>query len=364
MNGRTVKRSMDKWLARIAPDCTDNVAVIAPTLESVARAADCYRANNLSAALVDACGVSDVHPDCYPRVRKLVRAGGVLAVRGTEDNSARDKLYTAVGYGDRRRGWRVFRRDGNVEWTRICHLKGASHIARRDVPLGQYVAWIKDGDRCAFTRWGDSSWDCVLGTNCQGVRFQKWTPELRMDLRRALHEYHDDPNYVMAMPAKSHFIRRVAYWELVAAYIREHDGLDKIQWAGTHTFIVADHKGKLWPFIEAVRKCKVILVVSSRYTGLTQHVFPGAELVIIPQGNCHADLERIEGEILGHEFPAAVLISAGPATNVIIHDLYDKAPGFYFNMGSIWGPYVGRIEHTCQRAITPEIIERNLGNEK
>jgi len=355
---------MDKWLAEIASDCIDNVAMITPTLKGAALAGNHHGTNSLSAALVDARSIPDIHPDYYFRVKELIRTGGILAVRGMENDVVRGKLYTTIGYGNRRRGRRVFRRDGDIEWTRVCRLNGASHIARRDVPLSQYVAWMDRDDHCAYTRWGDSSWDCVLDTNCKKVRFQEWTPELRADLRRALHEHHDDPNYVMAMPAESHFIKRVPYWEFVAAYIREHGRLGKIQWAATYTFTVANRIGELWPFIKAIRRHRVILVVSPRFASLTQRVFPNADLVVIPQGNCHSEIERIEGEILGYEFPAVVLISAGPASNVIIHDLYDKAWGFFFNMGSIWGPYVGHAENTRQRAITSEIIERNLGNGK
>lgn len=357
---------MDKWLARIAPDCVDNIATIIPTTDGLARANKHYEKGSLSAALIDARNVSNVDPVHYTSIKQLVRTGGIFAVQGLKSDKAHQTLYGAIGNSTQAHGMRAICSDGHIKWTRVCRMQGASVMNRRTVGLEYYVQWLNDNEPCAFTRWCDTSWPCIVGADFKGMRYQKHTPELTEDLRRALCEYHDDPNYVMTTTSskmKMRYVTVAPYWELAAAYIRDHH-LDGIEWASAGPFITANRDGKLWPFIEAVRRHRTILVVSFRYAGLLYRVFPDADLVAIPGGGSYNYLEQIESAILSHEFPAVVLISAGLTSKVIIHNLYNKAPGFYFDMGSIWGPYVGWIEHIHQKAVTPDVMKANLGGQK
>jgi len=347
---------VNRWLHKHAPECTI-VAHTLPTLAGLATLRTKHEMCTLDALLVDAQDTID--PSFFEKAKGFLRTGGILAARGLDSKEKKTFLYQAAGG---RFGIHVCRQEGDITWTRITRMNGASTIRTANIPFEQYITWLHERKPFAYLRYGDGEWNAILETGFPGYGFQQRTPKLTEDTKRSILEYFDEPRYILARPTWHHFIGRIPYWELIAAFLKKH-GLDDITWTFSNTFIAAQGQGKLWPFIAALREHRIVLVAKKRYASLADEALPGLNHVVIPPKNCHSRIREIEAEILAQDLPAVVLVSAGPAAVGLIHSLYKKTGGksTLIDIGSLWGSLIGWPEHGGDPILINQARRRNLG---
>ena len=288
-------------------------------------------------------------------VIERLKTGGLLALK-RGDHRILTKVF------DKR--WpHYFCKDGDVIWTRICRREGSSEVSWKEQPLAYYVNLLQRDIPFSYLRYGDGEWNCALETLCPGYGFQEFTPTLRKDVQMSLAEYHRDPRYIMTLAPVHHFRDRgLVQWELITAFLREHD-LD-IEWACTEAFNRAVCRGRAWPFIRHLQQHSIVIVGPPRYSAL-KALFPKAAFVVIPPEHCHAELAAIQKNILAQKHPAIVLITAGPACVTLIHKLWphigDRST--MIDWGSLWAPFIGRTEHGAHVNLLKMsgLMEANIG---
>jgi len=204
---------------------------------------------------------------------------------------------------------------------------------------------------------------CVAGTLYEGFGFQRFTPELRADIRCSLLEYHKSPRYIMALAQVYHF-RRLGMWGHTARFLFDHN-LDTVKWVATETFNHAMYNGHLLPFISALRNTRTLVVGPARLEALQDRVLPNARVMEIPAHQCHAEEADIIRLILAQASELDVItFSAGPAAVTMIYKLFPLIGEHttMLSIGSLWGPFIGMPEHGGHMKLTNEIMQRNLGN--
>jgi hypothetical protein len=85
-------------------------------------------------------------------------------------------------------------------------------------------------------------------------------------------------------------------------------------------------------------------------------LFSAARHVVVPDKNCHDELERLTDETFrnaarmgGH---VVVAICAGMTSNIIIHRVHQALPSAtLIDFGSVWEPYVGVANRTYHQRI-------------
>lgn len=296
----------------------------------------------------------------------LLKTGGLLGIRFSGGHPAlcsRTTVDRMMSGAWNSRWWLCVCRDGDVIWTRICRPEDASTVPWESPPLAHYVDLLQRGIPFSYLRYNDGEWGSLLETIYMGPGYQRFTPELAQDLQASVIEYHRDPHYYMGLTVMHHFIGPVRQWELITAWLRENN-LGDLKWVDAGTFNRASECGDLWPFIRELQRSDIIIVGPDRYRPLLK-LFPRAAFVSIPETQCHAQLPAMEKAILAQKLPAIILITAGPACNVLIHKLYSKigSHSTMIDMGSLWAPYIGKIEHMVHfpDRMTDEIMARNVG---
>lgn len=303
----------------------------------------------------DCTVVTDVRRDVLQEAADGLGADEILVIETDLNRNDCTELQQVFG-----RNWRLcFRRHGDYIW--MWSNKTALTVRTAERTLMDYVEMIEQGEPFAWSRYGDGSFGCALDTLYPGFGFQRFTPELRADARRALRDHYDNPRYIMALAPSQHF-GRYTMWGNVAHFLHDN-GID-VEWVPTGTFVKALILGQMGPFIDALRNTKTLIVGPPKFAPLAQDVLPDAVFLPIPPRHCHANKDEIIQAILAQDLPAVIAISAGPAAQPLIHALYPLIGehSTLLSMGSIWGPYVGTIEHECYRHLSEETMRRNCGN--
>jgi len=315
---------------------------------------------SLDALLLCDCKDSDL----LRKAIGLLKTGGVLALRGVDLSSSRNVHGRMLSEVFEHRWHYYFCRNGDEIWTRICRAgRGQTEVFWEDPSLAQYMDLLRGGVPFSYLRYGDGEWNCALETLYPGFGWQTFTPELREDVRRSLIEYHRDPCYIMALAPVYHYRDRQRQWELMGSFLRAYH-LTDIRWVSTQPFNRASETGKLWPFIQHLQQSNIVIVGPERL-GALKKLFPGASFVTIPDRHCHARLPAIQRAILAQKLPAIILITAGPAEVVLIHRLFEEIgdSSTMIDIGTMWGPYIGRPERGGHSAVTPERLAHNIGKQ-
>lgn len=303
-------------------------------------------------------------PDLLRRAVELIKTGGILAIRFTgglpalTSRTVYDRMMSEVFQS---RWWLYVCRDGDVIWTRISRHEGRSEVHWEDRPLAFYVDLLRQDIPFSFLRYNDGEWSCTVEAIYPGPGQQAFTEELSSDLQVSLIDYHKDPRYFMGMTPIRFHVENLRTWELIAAFLRKYD-LDGIEWVSTRVFNHASEAGDLWPFIQHLQQHDIVIVGPPKLSALKK-LFPRAAFVVIPATQCHAKLAAIEKDVLAQKLPAIILITAGPACEPLIHRLFEEIgdSSTMIDMGSLWGPYIGKAEHQVHFTMTPEIMARNTG---
>lgn len=206
-------------------------------------------------------------------------------------------------------------------------------------PLSCYVNRIALKDHFALSRYGDGEWTAMLGyvggKNCDG---HQYFPELGDALRWAVTRYYGDPDFLCAVSP----IARRTIGGKADAWLTMN-GLEGMVFHHTGVFVDASINGELSPFVQALRRSRMIYVGPPQLRPFIVEQFAPAHYVTVPQVDCFLDRRRILGEIRGHLSASiqVIAMSASMLANVLAADLWGLHRGMYtvLDLGSLFDPY-------------------------
>lgn len=218
-----------------------------------------------------------------------------------------------------------------------------------------YTDKLRNGERFAFTRYGNGEWDCILDLyHRTRSGSQAFNPKLRKALTATLTEHGGGTSYP-AIQATG-YLERLGLLPKAEAWLAQNaPGLD---WHGGEVFHHASRRGELAPFVEAMRMHRVVVVGPPHLLGL-----PFASVFVpVKERNCWDDVGELYAQ-LSRLSNCVITFSAGPTAKVLIHRLYPiiGKSCWLLDMGSLWDPYCGVQSRKYHKHITPDIARRNLG---
>lgn len=208
-------------------------------------------------------------------------------------------------------------------------------IEVRKLPLSFFEDALTEKHPFGFARYGDGEWNAIFGAsgaNCDG---QVYSPELGADLQRTLMDRRD---YFYALGPKA--VHHETMGAQIEAWLAEH--APRLSWYDTEVFLTASLMGELRPFVNVLRRKRVLLVGPQHLSRL--NAINAMGLVVVPDKNAYLEKARLEIEILKKaERADVILFSAGPAAKVMIFDLYPqlKETHTLIDCGSLWDMYCG-----------------------
>jgi hypothetical protein len=212
----------------------------------------------------------------------------------------------------------------------------------------------------ALSRYGDGEWCCILGRgghNCDGHHY---FPELQRDLIATLLDPKELIFYGWLNCSKD------AGMEEIEEFIAE-EKID-VQWADGDVLMQRSKDGELLPFIEALRRRRMIYVGPPHLRELrSKGILNWVDFVPIPLKDCYKnkhEIMRVLADSMINHHPDLVLFSAGMLSNVIIYEMYAFVQqGITFmDVGSLFDIYAGvKSRKTYRNEDWGERIRRNLG---
>jgi len=224
--------------------------------------------------------------------------------------------------------------------------------------LGYYVARIEANQPFTFIRHGDGEWSAILNDKrrrtSSGSHSLKF-PGMQRALRQSLKRCPRNENYIVAL-------RQTAMRQPINHWIAQN--ATNLNWHDCTVFYKASKKGRLYPFIRALRQSKLpkIVIGPTRLRKLNGPVFKVASFIEIPTRDCWVKHKQIINAVLNFGKPAIVSITAGPPAKVFAWELYQKIGkhSFILDLGSLWDVYCGKRTRQYMRGMKPATIKRNL----
>jgi hypothetical protein len=210
-----------------------------------------------------------------------------------------------------------------------------------------WVDKLKQGEKFSMARWGDGELYCMWGRRGQNSNGCKYYPELRADLIKAM-----EP-------------RKGFYHGLQCVLPRDEARImaeyPKINWHETECLSIDVAEGRLYPFIEELRKHKLVIIGNDSIKMVTADLLHWYEFISVPSSNAYDLKQSIMENILSHDTEGIVfLFSCGMAANAIISELHGKAKGTMIDVGHIWDPFTGLMSRCDLEGKTLSDIEKNL----
>jgi len=191
----------------------------------------------------------------------------------------------------------------------------------------ELVLKIKDKDPFALSRWGDGEWLNIRkapGTNCDGNIYY---PDLGDYLEKIVNVKQD--YYMGAQDYKKFNL------------LSDVEKYDKQSWIDADMLHKASMDGNLDSLITVLEEVEVVYIGNETLKDLS---FVDT-FVAIPAKNVWRFRERVI-EVIKTTITTehkTYLFSAGMATNVFIHELWNhNKNNSYIDVGSVFDPYVGR----------------------
>ena len=217
-----------------------------------------------------------------------------------------------------------------------------------------YVDKFVNGERFAFTRYGNGEWDLILGRGTRtGSGSQRFSDDLRVAMRQTLTNARDE-RFITAMQSRS-YLQRQRLWEPLNAWLTENEVAR--EWHCGEVFHRASRHGQLFPLLDAMRKHNIVVVGPPHLLGLRFT----SMFVPVRARDCWQDFEAIEAQLRGFS-NCIISFSAGPTAKVLIHRLYPVLKSCWLiDFGSLWDVYGGKPSRRYHHDMTPQIMKRNLG---
>jgi len=196
----------------------------------------------------------------------------------------------------------------------------------------ELVKKLEKGKPFTFVRYGDGEWRCILGyggKNCDGHQYM---PELKLALEEAVCS---DDGVIWGMQRKAVKDLNVALMDYLAV-----NKIDRA-WYDSDCLHKANIKGRLWPFVKAL-KTKRVLVVGPMHLGTSSLEFE--QLIDVPKVDCFKKVDGVFKRVLDAcKWCEVILFSSSMMTNVLQHRLWpligDKIT--MIDCGSMWDGYAG-----------------------
>jgi len=229
-----------------------------------------------------------------------------------------------------------------------------------DPGLQYYVDMINAGQPFTFIRYGDGEWSAILGdrartsSGSQALR----VPELKDAMSQSIKRAWQADNYFPALRPTS-FNKSPA----IANWLRANTPA-WVKWHKCTVFYLASRKGRLHPFIEALRNLKMPIVVvgPQRLRALNDRAFPIAHFIEIPGKDCWIEKRKILDRCVAIKEPALFTFTAGPAAKPMAWKLFNHVGkhSFILDVGSLLDIYVGSHTRRYHHSMTKAIIRANL----
>lgn len=201
-----------------------------------------------------------------------------------------------------------------------------------------YVDKLKNNEKFSLARYGDGELYCMWGRKGGNSNGCRYSPELRQALLKS-------------MEPKEGFIHG-----LQRVLPRDEERIVKeyphIEWYDTEIFSEAVAEGRLYPFIEQLKKMSVVMIGNQTIKPIAEML--KAEFVEVPRCNAF-DFDIV---IPKHK-NTVYLFSCGMAANAFVYNLHN-ADNWYLDVGHIWDPFVGLMSRCDLEGKTKEDIEKNL----
>lgn len=227
------------------------------------------------------------------------------------------------------------------------------------LPLSFFVDALNERHPFGFVRYGDGEFQCLLGMqgkNCDG---HEYFPALGAELQQTLIERRD---YFYALGPKAS--RNATMRAQVEAWLKQH--APRAMWYDSEVFLSASLMGELRPFVNALRRRRVLLVGPQHLKELA--ILNPIGLIIAPDKNAYLAKDALEQSILKRaERADVILFSAGFASKVMMWDLYPqlKKTHTLIDCGSLWDLYCGvnsrRYARRMNEAERARLASLNLG---
>lgn len=221
-------------------------------------------------------------------------------------------------------------------------------------PLQFWVDKLKNGEKFSMARWGDGELYCMWGRNGKNSNGCRYSPELRAALLAAM------------IPKEGfyHGLQRVLPHD-EARVKREYPN---IEWYDTEVFSIAVAEGKLFPFIEQLRKMPLTVISNKDVFPTVTSVLSGEKqnhinyTIEVQKSNAYEEKEWVIEAIMrrANDGPRVYLFSCGMAANAFIHELHGKVDGWLIDAGHIWDPFYGLMSRCDLEGKTMEDIDKNL----
>lgn len=209
--------------------------------------------------------------------------------------------------------------------------------------LQYYVDKLKNGEHFSLARYGDGEMYCIWGKQGENSNGCRYSPELRQALEDSFSNHYDDPSFIYGM-------------QCVLPRDREkiENQYPRIDWHDSEIFGEAVAQGKLFPFIEQLRKMNVVIIGNESLRPI-EVLLNAKQFIEVPKCNAFDFPPKIP--VLEN---TVYLFSCGMAANCFISELHGVNNNWYIDVGHIWDPFVGNMSRCDLKDKTLEEIKKNL----
>jgi len=221
--------------------------------------------------------------------------------------------------------------------------------------IGFYVDYLVNDKPFSLARYGDGEWSVIVQNRGKCVGQSLNLPGLRLATIRSIKKAHQDPRYIMACHPKQSQGN-------IEEWLVQHQP-PWLRWKDTRTFYYASFYGKLFPFVDAIRKLNVprVVVGPPHLRQLHSKVFKVDQFIEIPPVDAWRSKDRILDECKKVKGKVMFSISAGPTSSPLVWELFQEKPeSFIMDLGSLWDVYVGKPSRSYHAKMSKEIKRCNL----
>jgi len=194
-------------------------------------------------------------------------------------------------------------------------------------------------------RLGDGEWGCILGTRDSTISGrQPFTPDLRAAMADVVKNAHGGNCYLSINP-RAKVLRGMM--PQIRGYVAKH-APDTV-WHWGKLWHQASLDGRIGDIVRALRHQRIVIVGPHWLRDLP---FVD-EFIEVPTRHAWDAYDAIYAQV-AQVRDAAICISAGVPSRVLVHQLYPEIGdhSWLLDLGTLWDPYCGRKSRTLWRGHT------------